>query len=451
MNEMEWKKIHITLPREIKQLYEGIYLIHKNSCIAGGFLSDLYMRTPYQDVDIFLKKHPEKEKAIHQYMLEKGYDYVKRDASKSSHYPSTFLTKTYQKGKWIVQLIFTDKGINQVKYFDFRFREFFYLNQSCYASIEALQDIQNKRLVVGVSNYFLKTYYRTFEFAKRYQFTIDKTSLNRLIYLFNYYSYDLKQFKHFFSKRNTPIAQIVKTHLEQFYQPKQDSFLLPQSEMYEDIPVEVLHKIKSYPVPRDLFERVFTPPKPFTPIHVPFELNGTNVVTLQRQKATKDLLQLWKAQRIRLLTVGESGLFQKVIQFYELFAQDVDFKEALVQSGVAEIKNRSLEFHNSIHRYDFLVQYNRLFSKLYRFEEQAGSYGKSNDIVTISKNFKYIGITKTRDMKDYINGHFMLIEFPVIGYVSYNLRTKKIHQNESITPVLFKEYLQQVLQKPSLT
>lgn len=173
---MRFKKLSLSIPDHILAVYERINSIQKNSGIAGGFLSDLYMNRSFKDVDIFIKYDEQKKKTIEQHFKADKIN------SSESDYPGVHIhSVSHFKIEGIdYHFIYTKKGINAVKYFDFRFREFLYIRNHTFASLEALDDIQSKQLTFGTTTNPYSSLNRLFLFKERYNFAINETGLERL-------------------------------------------------------------------------------------------------------------------------------------------------------------------------------------------------------------------------------------------------------------------------------
>ena len=185
------KLIPINLPIEddIAYLYSRITRIQKNAAIMGGYLSDLYMGTPYKDIDIFIRYNEKKNDKIDEAMIAMGYANVRKFEGKLSEYGFSFFTSTYTKNDKTIQLVFTNQGIRHVKFFDARLREFIYFKNQVYVSQEAIKDIENKQIVLGTSVDPMRAMIRAIHFSKRYQFSIEKESLQYFFKIFNKKNY----------------------------------------------------------------------------------------------------------------------------------------------------------------------------------------------------------------------------------------------------------------------
>ena len=213
---MEWQKIELDIPKEILNIYHEIQNIAANSCIAGGCLSDMYMKKDFKDVDIFIKANEKKQKQIEQWLETYGAKKMRESRIDQSYIYKTALdVRTYQCDTYEIQLIFTPFGITAPKYFDYRFREFFYFKDTCYASNEAIIDISNQKLVFGVTKAPLVALTRAMKFIDRYAFSIDETSFKRFKQLFNAYEIPVYVWEEFIKKEGWT-QEMMQRHSDWF-------------------------------------------------------------------------------------------------------------------------------------------------------------------------------------------------------------------------------------------
>jgi hypothetical protein len=428
---MEWKKISLQLPREISTLYKHIQKIQKNSCIAGGFLSDLYMKKPYQDIDIFIKKHDKKQQAIDCLMRQLGFQKMNQEGE-DNHYDFSFSVHTYQKKKWKIQLIFTNLGIKHVKYFDFRFREFFYFNNTCYATPEALHDIKQKQLIFGVSIFPIKTLYRGLKFQKRYGFSYDEKNKDTFAYLFNTQRYTnthlttfLKNVKEYSLKETLHHLFAHKTQLT-----------LPTSIKQGDIPDGLIEKINVFPLQRDLFEKALMP-RTFTLIDsFPYPKEHVTLLTKQRHRMIKELDNELVKQRVRFVSIGKGDFYQKV-------------KNKLNQEELTTLK----EDLSSIHKeacnieHDFINSFYYKLNNLKGFETSFHEISKhvhNQSSVKVFDKFLFLKVYQHSDLVHYAKGNLVIFDFHAIGSFVYNKKTKKIQYSTSYS--LLHETMEEFLQ-----
>lgn len=200
---MQWMTVEIEIPGRVKKLFEKINKIEPNSCIAGGFLCDLYMNEPYKDIDIFIKERGgmktfEKKEKIVELMEKEGFK--EKEVYVTQEYHEEMVVSEYEENNMKVQLIYTPEGIQTIKRFDVRFREFFYFKGKVYATKEAIEDIKKKELVINFTRSPIRSMYRIFKFEKRYDFKINEGSLERFFALYNGYRVSKEQIQKYIEK-----------------------------------------------------------------------------------------------------------------------------------------------------------------------------------------------------------------------------------------------------------
>jgi len=413
---MNWKKINLTLPKEILNAYESIRNIQKNTCIAGGFLSDLYMKKPYEDVDFFIKADDNKQQLIEKKLLDSGYKKIDSQGT-DNPYKLAFHVETFQKDHWKIQLVFTDLGITHVKYFDFRFREFFYFNGQCYASDEALQDIKNKELVVGVPSYPLKTLYRIYSFKKRYDFSVNKDSVSRFSLLFNQQKYSMERITIFLNKQERKMASEVFNIIKKYNKADAEIVRLPTNLSNQDFPVRLIESLNMLPLERDLLERALTPRKFKLIDSFDFTEKHWDYLKSYRLKLLNKLKTDLTKQRIRFVSCGLSELYSSTRKF--LNDLEIGRKVTTIPSNRTEYtkvdKRFSIAFFENL---DYLYRFDRSYDKM--------TFKVKDPKVKVYDRYKFLRINKENDVKDYAKGNLILFDFPLLGNVSYNIRTKEI-------------------------
>lgn len=186
---MHFNVVDVSIPQKIESLFQDIASIEPHVYLAGGFLSDLYMNTPFKDVDFFIRYDVEKYQKIIDFFDIKEYDKAYADKA-SAHYFEHGLVdvRSFSYEGYNIQFIFMNFTTNPAHRFDFRFREFYYDGKHTFASQEALQDIQNKQFVFGITDKPERSMKRLNRFKERYpSFSVEPTSYERLQ---NYHSYE---------------------------------------------------------------------------------------------------------------------------------------------------------------------------------------------------------------------------------------------------------------------
>jgi hypothetical protein len=170
--EIIFERVNVQIPKVIEELFLKIEKVEKDSCIAGGFISDLYMNKPYNDVDIFVNEKSKNE-------VKKLFENLNINLNNITDGYSTILPGENgvfeaKFSGFQLHLIFTDLGAKIVEYFDVRFREFYYQCGATFASKEAIWCIKNKKIKIGKIHSYQKTMHRVIRFTKRYDFVLDE-------------------------------------------------------------------------------------------------------------------------------------------------------------------------------------------------------------------------------------------------------------------------------------
>jgi len=242
---LKFESISITLPTEVEEIYNALYSISSNTFIAGGFVCDQILGYPFKDVDIFVDAN--RSSQVFDFFRKRGCPL----RSVVGEY-EVFMTGergvyefTYKGTKF--QLIFQSIGLEILNYFDVRFRECYYQNGEAFISKDALRDMENKELNVGIVRDSDKTLYRLVRFEKKYGFSISDLCIDRMK------SYLDVQSSPSYSKRFASMCIEENELSKRFIEIIDDSRPISQSLIEK---VSYL-KDNKYKVKRDLLERIF--------------------------------------------------------------------------------------------------------------------------------------------------------------------------------------------------
>jgi hypothetical protein len=176
--------------------------MQKNIWIAGGSLSELFIRgyeEKPKDVDIFIDysmldfEQSNKSTEVLLKILNKEFgvfEMKKKNEWEGQHYDKTFKLESIIAGTLKdfpdiqIELIFLNEY--ELK-FDLSFREFYYNGDFIVATERALKDIKEKKITFNSVESPLSTLIRAKEFAKRYNYTIDKHSEEWITKYLKYY------------------------------------------------------------------------------------------------------------------------------------------------------------------------------------------------------------------------------------------------------------------------
>lgn len=214
---MEFQKITLPIPEEVQLLAQTIEKIEPNSALAGGYLSDLYMGTPYQDLDFFIQL-PYRTTTEFFEELYKTTPLVSCIETQCYYQPENGIISVYkaQYNDYNVHFIFTLHGKEAVRYFDVRFREFYYSNGQAYASKDALEDIANHQLCIGLVHSPIVAMKRLFYFKDRYKFTIHPQFLTLVTDVFMVQGWDLSSLQNHLLE---PKYEGFQEEIEAFFTP----------------------------------------------------------------------------------------------------------------------------------------------------------------------------------------------------------------------------------------
>ena len=189
---MKFKPLSLPVPKQVIDVYNQISSLlspGKKAAIAGGCLSDLYMGIPFRDVDIFLDDDSLSAERLSSVLSAEVRDLSIIDGE------GEYATLKYKIYKTTIDGIDYDfvfvQHIDRIYDFDMRFRQFYYLDGACFANKKALEDIQNKKMVLInlYSSYRVLT--RIKLFSDRYGFSLEPKSKKYLEWYLN-----KREFKH---------------------------------------------------------------------------------------------------------------------------------------------------------------------------------------------------------------------------------------------------------------
>lgn len=403
---MKFKKIHLTIPRKVSDIFKQISSIERNSCIAGGFLCDLYMRKPYRDIDIFIKyRNEEKTNKILKMMKEEGFE-CEEEIVSNNEYEHFLEVYTYTKGKWKIQLIFGDTGISQVKRFDFTFREFLYFKGSSYASYDALNAIENKRLELGVTQNAFKTLFRVFDFSTKYNLHFSYLDFNTLAHYFNNRLFfqdsikdDINNYKKI--KENQEALILFEEYFEKNENKESFTSMFKLKSDYDtsDFPLFSLNNSKRLKIDRDICQKIFTVEKTktissYVNQHAQFHLDNLRIRMIDKT------LELMKAERLPIILQGK--------------VEELEFIEERLKKG----KKEPFSLENIFSDYE--SKFPALFEETEDFESFSFWYDDAKEEQFKRSSFK---LFKSNELEDlikkivhYNTDRFSILKIQVEGF-----------------------------------
>lgn len=316
---MNFRVLPLKLPSHVLSVYESVVRFEKHSIIAGGFLSDYYMGKPHKDIDIFIRDSSNKQTIIDYF--DKHYKRHKKPFLNASSYPYKLALDihSYEIEGETYQLIFTPLGIRSVKFFDFRFREFFYFKGTLHASYEAIRDIQNQELTFGVTKAPLVALSRLFRFKHRYGFSVQPEGFERLKALFLEFLIPTSVFESFVEEKVG--CKVTKEQLlnfmNQYKSTDNESYIEPRTIHKRNPKIRLMLR----DLPRDLFDKLIakrqTIDLTFYPSDIPAHLLDSFY-----QRTIDTSLPLIKKERLRLCTASPLYYEKMIHLLKEVSASD---------------------------------------------------------------------------------------------------------------------------------
>lgn len=395
---MKFTPVTIELEADVEHLYTCIASIQKNSAIMGGYLCDLYLNTDYNDIDIFIRSNEEKNKKIADLMLLQGYEIQSVFEGTTDEYRFSFFTHTYMKNGKKIQLIFSNKGITHVKYFDIRMREFIYFQNQAYASVEALSDISNKMIVMGTSIDPFKAITRAISFTQRYGYQIEKETFNLFFALVNVKQYkveSLLKIKEPFVRNY--IDKLLKPNLTYIHLPT-----FPRDDQEDRFGNSIISHIAFDAIERDIIEAiVYRKDEP--KVYDTLEIDSKDVRKI-KMKRLDDVKKEIRKKRLFLVT-SDSEIIGELEKFCN---------EEIGISNQTLSKLQKKEEYRGL--FDSISSYKIGVSWIKKLENQNLQW-------TIDTKIPFFPL---HQIKNYAKGHLEMITIGDTGNFIYNKKTGAI-------------------------
>lgn len=205
--------------------------------IAGGCLSNLYMKKSMNDIDIFIEFSIDMGKPditlfeevfntkinSSDYFVDTRYEFI--------DHPMIY---RFEYRDFPIEIVFCN-DLNRIYDFDLRFRQFYLVNDDVLTTKEAINDINDKKLVLSSPCSALSSYVRLKHFEEELGFKIDSFSEKTLLYLIdkkNYHSDGVIEFiqkkKKLNEKVREKLVKWVEEHTELY--PENDLYYLKINE-----------------------------------------------------------------------------------------------------------------------------------------------------------------------------------------------------------------------------
>jgi len=248
---VKFKEIEIDIPEVILELAENIEKLEKDSCLAGGFLSDLYMGTPYRDVDFFIKYPQMGETQFIEALMKMMKTDVKQ--SSESYYHQSGIYNVYESTYhgYKLNFILNIHGANSASYFDTSFREFYHHDGKTFASLDALSDIKDRKLRLGIMDNPIVAMFRLFRFKERYGFSILEKYTEPVGVIFIHWGYTIQNVNDYL--QDLKCSDDVKNEMTSFF-----NGIMANNGLYHDKKLAFLQAARNNTtVTREIFHEIF--------------------------------------------------------------------------------------------------------------------------------------------------------------------------------------------------
>jgi len=431
---MFFEKVDVKLPEDILDLYGKISSIQPNSCIAGGFLSDLYMNRPYKDIDIFILSSKKTDEKIRKLVESISTFEKKSEFSPSYEYQMALKVETRTYKSYNIQLVFTPYGNEIVNYFDFSFREFIFVKGSCWASKDALEDIQKKRLRFGVSRAPLVVLTRYLQFSTRYGFKMDALSEQKFYSLLNCYSISQETFNEYLA--NKTLDHEIISRLQEFFLTHSSDKNILSIRTFLDYEAYLFYMRKGL---MNRFELEYIFLESFKDIKT-FEFHFQKNFYPAKIKNIKDsLFSLYKRDRLRILSSFPE--FSPILQ-KEMNRLDLEPHQA-AGNLYNVFSNHYKDLYRKIPFYDWvraLLDAVEIFScaNAKEFKENKMKVEVSKkDVLFPDKNFNF---------NDYLKGLYISYKFGKFGKIVVKKKKRNVFVFERY-PIFLKRHFRNIIAK----
>lgn len=411
---MNFTKVNISIPEEIKRVLAEIHSVQKNAVIAGGYLADLYMEKQHKDIDIFILSNTFLDEKIKKRF--KSYELEETNELSQSNYDDLGISdvRYYAFEGEHVQLIFTKYGKDVVEYFDYRFREFYFDGIYSYASIEAIHDINNHTLYFGVTTNPIRSLFRGLQFEERYKFNLEPKSLVFLKSLFDYSEVTEKRLLDYIDSRS--LQKEISDKMLSFYKEHEIEGIFQFNHCF---PNKMATKwLFNMDVPRDYVEKVYS----HIPIqfgNIPFTFNE-NPYTLKKLTLLKNIYEGFSMIRFLLITDLKKykkkwsdyiSKYKNVTEFEKIF---LTFYNEVDKEMLWNDKEYLNEFRNLLYQY-----------KLFLNREKVHC---DKDILIMVSN--HTNLDCSFSIFDWLDGHIVELKVNSESHILYDLnKDKLLHSN----------------------
>lgn len=402
---MEFKEISITLPNEVREIYDIIHPVCPNTFIAGGFVYDQFTGFPFKDVDIFTEygKYYEVSRKLESFgcrlrSIVGEYEMLmvgERGAYEFSYKGIQF------------QIIFQSIHTEIIEYFDVRIRECYYLNGRTFISTEALIDIENKELHTGIIHDPIKTLHRLIRFEQKYGFPIHTTSLERL---FDFMSFNgskrLCELYSDFEIKNEQEKNRFWDIINHYYIKEKDTFLSFNPEALKYL------KDQKFKVKRELFDSIYFLDERYGQT-IKYEFDE-NPFLVKISSIDEEIIQYVKTNSVKFLfhLPEKANEWKKNIDNVSYL--HTIFKEDVHRIIIANKHNKS----EIVSVFQYIQD---LFDKQQRYTLESFDIESETNLTFSSKN----AIFSKMEIDEYLNHDYLSVEIGNKGYILINAKTNQ--------------------------
>lgn len=397
---MEFIQINLTIPDTIKSLFSEFQLIDSNSCIAGGFLCDLYLKKDFKDVDIFCSI--EKQTALLQFLKDKG---IKTEPIKGQYdFSIQNENEMYEFyfNNICFQIIFTKLGKDIVNFFDIRMREFYHSDNETFASKEALDDLKKKEIHTGVIFNPTKTLERILRFEKKYSFYTPDLSFKRLNDSFETnrpFIPELNEFEKSLSDNE------IKEKFKDFFWSNlnEDGHF-----NFEKTNPSAFYLLKSYNflIKRSVFDEIYV--KPVIP-DKKFNINAKQSIILDKIiELENEIHSIFNKNIVKMLFE-----YPNLVHEWKENLSNKTYLYTIFKNKMVQISENNENDEHFSHKFALIFKQIKFFSNM----ELKNNY-------KVSVSFKIAKFSKI-SIEDYLNDNIVRFSFDN-KYIQYNLEKKEI-------------------------
>lgn len=287
MEKMEFEKIDLTIPKEVKEFYDFLYTCDEEARIMGTYLTERYQKKLSFHVHILLNRtffHETIETVSNHFGIE-------FESLQLSTYSCLFLYKGYR-----FQLLFVQEPEEEVYLQDIRLNEIVYYQGETSASKEWIQDVKEKMVRTGIIKEPLDTLIRLFDYQERFSFSLDHNMIHSFMEQFNEKNYTASYVKEYVQKNaSNEIAQTIITQMKMDNSDSQVKFTLKK----ENPNALFYLKQHHYRVHRDVFESIYNKEKFFEKeaVYTFTEMPGMKKIRYLQEEIKKE----FRKNKVKLL------------------------------------------------------------------------------------------------------------------------------------------------------